>query len=92
MSKDLVNQKEEIKCIKILKRSKMINFEDITKESIKEHNPNWSQMPDDPHKILINGGSGSGKINSLFNLISHQLHIDRTYYILKIHINQNNKF
>ena len=27
----------------------MINFEDVTKESIKEHNPNWSQMPDDPH-------------------------------------------
>ena len=25
---------------------KLINFDDGTKESIKEHNPNWSQISD----------------------------------------------
>ena len=24
----------------------MINFHDVTKENIKEHNPNWVQIPD----------------------------------------------
>ena len=23
----------------------MINFDDVTKENIKEHNPNWPQVP-----------------------------------------------
>ena len=51
-SKDLVNEKEEIKCNNIIKRyKKMINFDDIIKENIKEH----------PHRILMAGGSGSGK-------------------------------
>ena len=39
----------------------MINFDDVTKKPIKEHNPNWLQGPDHPYKILIIGGSGSGK-------------------------------
>ena len=50
----------------------MINFDDVVKENIKEHNPNWSQTPDHPYRILITGVSGSGKTNSLFNLINHQ--------------------
>ena len=29
----------------------MINFDDITKENIKQHNPNWSQIPDNPCRI-----------------------------------------
>ena len=24
----------------------MINFDDVIKEKIKEHNPNWPQIPD----------------------------------------------
>ena len=24
----------------------MINFDDVTKENTKEHNPNWPQIPD----------------------------------------------
>ena len=24
----------------------MVNFDDVTKENIKEHNPNWQQIPD----------------------------------------------
>ena len=54
----------------------MINFDDVTKENIKEYNSSWSQIHDPPYRILIIGGSGSGKTNSLFNLISHQPDID----------------
>ena len=42
----------------------MINFDDVTKENMKEHNPNWSRAHDQPYKMLIIGGSGSGKTNS----------------------------
>ena len=49
----------------------MINFDDITKDNIKDHNPNWTQIPDHPYKILIIGSSRSGKIKILFNLIGH---------------------
>ena len=60
-SKDLVSEKEEIKYNNIIKGYKMINFDDITKENIKEHNPNWPQIPDHSYKILTVRGSGSGK-------------------------------
>ena len=56
---------------------KIINFDDVIKENIKEHNPNCPQIPDHPYRILILGGSGSGKKNSLFNLISQQPDIDK---------------
>ena len=46
----------------------MINFDDVRKENIKEHNPNWPNVYDHPYRILIIGGSGFGKANSLFNL------------------------
>ena len=39
----------------------MFNFDYITKEGIKKHNPNWPESPDHPYRILIVGGSGSGK-------------------------------
>ena len=39
----------------------MINFDDVTKENIKEHNPKWPEIPDYPHRILIVAGSGYGK-------------------------------
>ena len=55
---------------------KMINFDDIVKENIKKQNPNWPQIPDHPYRILITGGSRSGKTNSLFNLINQQSDID----------------
>ena len=55
----------------------MISVDDATKENINEHNPNWSQIPDQPERILITGGSESGKTISLFNLISQQPDIDK---------------
>ena len=76
--RDLVCKKAEIKFNNII----MINFDDVTKENIKEHNPNWPQIPDHPYTILIIGGSGFGKANSLFNL-SHQPDIDKLYLYAK---------
>ena len=40
----------------------MINFNNVTKESIKEHNRNWPRILDPPYRILIIGDYGSGKI------------------------------
>ena len=42
-------------------------------ESVEvNHNPNWPYIPDHPCRILIVGGSRSGKTNVLLNLIKHQ--------------------
>ena len=41
----------------------MFNFDYITEEYMKQHNQNWSEIPDHPYRILIVGGSGSGKAN-----------------------------
>ena len=57
----------------------MINIDDATKENIKEHNPNWPQIPDHPYKILLIGGSRFGKMNSLINLINYQPDIHEIY-------------
>ena len=46
-------------------------------------NSSWSQIPDHPYRILISVGSGSGKTNSLFNLISYQPDIDKIYLYAK---------
>ena len=56
----------------------MINFDDITRENIKEHNPNWPQIPDHQNRILITGGFGSKK-NRLLDLISQQADTDEFY-------------
>ena len=57
----------------------MINFDDVTKEETKKHNPNWPQIPNFPYRMLIIGDFGSGKTNSLFNLIIQQPDIDKVY-------------
>ena len=59
----------------------MFNFDCITKENIKEHNPNWPQIPDHSYQLLIIGGFGSWKINALLNLINHQQNIDKDFFI-----------
>ena len=61
----------------------MFNFDYITKEDIKEENPKWPEMSDHPYRILIIGGSGSGKTNALFNLINHEPDIDKIYLYAK---------
>ena len=66
----------------------MFNFDFVTKEDKKEHNLNWPEIPNHPYRILIIGGSGSGKTNALLNLINDELDIDKKLYMLKIHVKQ----
>ena len=60
----------------------MINLDSITNENNKEHNEKWPYIPDHPYRILI-GGSGSGKTNTLLNLINEQNDIDKIYLYAK---------
>ena len=49
-----------------------------------KHNSNSPYIPDHLYKILIIGGSESGKTNMLLNLIKHQpLDIDKIYLYTK---------
>ena len=50
---------------------------------IKQHNSKWPHIPDHPYRIIIVGGSGSGKTNTLFNLINNQTDIDKIYLYAK---------
>ena len=61
----------------------MINFDVYTNENKIEHNSKWPYIPDHPYRILIMGGSGSGKINALFNLINNRPDIDKIYLYAK---------
>ena len=61
----------------------MINFDEYTNENKKEHNHNWPYIPDHPYRILIIGGSGTGKTNALLNLINNQSDIDKIYLYAK---------
>ena len=57
----------------------MINFDDYVNENKTEHNRNWPHTPEKPYRILIIGGSGSGKTNILLNLVENQPDIDKIY-------------
>ena len=61
----------------------MINFDDYANENKTEHNLKWLYILDHPHRILIIGGSGSGKTNALLNLINNQPDIDKIYLYAK---------
>ena len=56
---------------------------DIVNENKTEHNKIWPYIPDHPYRILIIGGSGSGKTNVLLNLIENQPDIDKIYLYAK---------
>ena len=61
----------------------MINLDEYTNENKIEHNSKCPYIPDHPYRILIIGGSGSGKTNALLNLINNQLDIDKIYLYAK---------
>ena len=67
----------------------MINFDEYTNENKISHNPNSLYIPDHPYRILIIGGSGSGKTNTLLNLIENQPDIDKIYLHVKDLYEQN---
>ena len=48
-----------------------------------EHNSKWNYIPNHPYRILIIGGSGSGKTNALLNLINNQPDFDKIYLYAK---------
>ena len=62
---------------------KMINLDSITNENNKRHDEKWPYIPDHPYRILIIGSSGSGKTNTLINLINEQNDIDKIYLYSK---------
>ena len=55
----------------------MNNFDDYANENKIKHNKNWPYIPDHPYRILIIGGSASGKTNLLLNLIENQPAFDK---------------
>ena len=61
----------------------MINFDYYVNENKTQHNLKQSYIPDHPYRILIIGGSGSGKTNPLLNLINNQPDIDKIYLYAK---------
>ena len=62
---------------------KIINFDDYVNENRSEHNKYWPYIPDKPYRLLIIGGSGSGKTNVLLNLIENKPDINKIYLYAK---------
>ena len=61
----------------------MINFDDYANENKTKRNLKWLYIQDHPQRILIIGGSGSGKTNALLSLINNQPDIDKIYLYAK---------
>ena len=61
------------------KDMKMISLDSITNENNKKRNEKWPYIPDHPYRISIIVGSGSGKTNTLLNLINKQNDIDKVF-------------
>ena len=61
----------------------MINLDSIVSDKNEKHNERWPYIPDHPYRILIIGGSGSRKTNTLLNLLNEQRDIDKIYLYAK---------
>ena len=61
----------------------MFNLDNTTNENNEDHNKKWPYIPDHPYSMLIIVGSGSGKTNTLLNLIKEQ---DSDSVIKKIYL------
>ena len=61
----------------------MINLDNIVNNNNEKHNKKWPYIPDHQYRILIIGGSGSGKTITLLNLINEQKDIDKIYLYAK---------
>ena len=57
----------------------MINLDNIINNNNNNYNEKWPYIPNHPYRILVIGGSGSGKTNTLLNLINKQKDIDKIY-------------
>ena len=57
----------------------MINLDNITNENNREHNEKWPYIPDHSYRMMVIGGSRSGKTKALVNLINEQNDIDKIY-------------
>ena len=66
-----------------------INFDDYANENRTEHNKNWPYIPDHPYRTLIIECSGSGKTNTLLNLMNNQPDNDKIYLYAKDLYDQN---
>ena len=61
----------------------MINIDNYVNENKTEHNGKLPYIPDHPYRIIIVGGSGSGKTNELISLINEQNDIDKIYLYVR---------
>ena len=61
----------------------MINLDNIVNNNNKKRNEKWPYIPDYLYRILIIGGSGSGKTNTLLNLVNEQRDIGKSYLYAK---------
>ena len=60
-----------------------MNLDNTVNDNNKKHNEKWPYIPDHPYRILIIGRSGSGKRNTLINLINELRDIDKIYLYAK---------
>jgi hypothetical protein len=66
----------------------IINFDKICNPNKKPEKKKCSLMPNHPFRMLMCGGSGSGKTNVLINMITRFLDFDKIYIYTK-HIDQD---
>ena len=64
----------------------MINLDNIVNNDNEKDNEKRPYIPDHPYRILIFGGSGSGKTNTLLHLINEQKDIDKIYFYVEKNI------